>query len=71
MINLKEAIKITKITEKETFYMKKEGTGKHDGKFFTLKEIKNQYDMKNTIVTSIQPRFSFYGDYEGIEFEIK
>lgn len=69
MISLKEAIKLTKISDEEICYIRKENTGKYDAKIVTLQDIKNQYDMRNTMVISIRPRFSDF-DYSGIEFEV-
>lgn len=70
MINLKEALKITKIAEDEVIYIRKEGFSKYDVDIVTLKEVRNKYDMKNTMVTSIQPRFDSDGEYCGMELEI-
>lgn len=70
MITLKEAIKLTDIKDMELCYIRNKGSNKHDGKYLTIKEIRDKFDMKNTFVTKITPRFSFYGDYNGIEFEI-
>lgn len=70
MITLKEAIKLTDIQDDELYYIRNKGSDKHDGKYLTGKNIRDKFDMKNTFVTKITPRFSFYGDYNGIEFEI-
>lgn len=70
MITLKEAIKLAKISDREIFYLRKENANKYDAEIFTLKDLRDKYDMKNTMVVSIQPRF-LDGDYCGIEFEVK
>lgn len=70
MITLKEALKVTKISEDEILYIRKKETEKYQVEILTLKEIRNKYDMKNIIVTGIQPRF-LCGNYHGMEFEIK
>ena len=70
MITLKEAIKLTDIKDRELCYIRNKGSDKNGGKYLTIKEIRDKFDMKNTFVTKITPRFSFYGDYNGIEFEI-
>ena len=70
MITLKEAIKLTDIKDGELCYIRNKGSDKHDGKYLTGKNIRDKFDMKNTFVTKITPRFSFYGEYNGIEFEI-
>ena len=70
MISLKEAIKLTKLSDNEICYIRKEGTNKYDAQILTINEIRNKFDMQNTKVTGIQPRFSEF-DYNGIEFEIR
>ena len=70
MISLKEALKLIKMTENEVVYIKKEYTGKFDGNYYSLREIRNTFDIKNRKVTSIQPRFDSDGEYCGMEFEI-
>lgn len=70
MVNLKEAIKLTKISDREVCYIRKANASRYDAENLSLQEIINKYDMKNTMVVSIQPRF-LDGDYCGIEFEIK
>ena len=70
MITLKEAIKLTDINDRELCYIRNKGSDKNGGKYLTRKEIRDKFDMKNTFVTKITPRFTFYGEYNGIEFEI-
>ena len=69
MITLKEAMKLTDIQDNELCYLRNKGNDKYRGEYLTGKEIRNKFDMKNTFVTKIIPRFSFY-EYNGIEFEI-
>lgn len=70
MITLKEAIKLIDINDRELCYIRNKGSDKYGGKYLRIKEIRDKFDMKNTFVTKITPKFSFYGEYEGIEFEI-
>lgn len=67
MITLKEAIKLTKLSDDDICYIRKEGESKHDAKIMSVKEIRNKLDMKNTEVVGILPRFSEF-DYCGMEF---
>ena len=71
MITLKEALKLTTKSDSELVYIQKQGAAAHDGMIYTVKEIKNKFDMKHTYVTFIQPHFSCY-DYSGyMELTIK
>lgn len=70
MVTLKEAIKLTKLSDGDVCYLRKEGKTKYEAKVVSVKEIRNKLDMKNTEVVSILPRFSAF-DYRGMEFEIK
>lgn len=70
MITLKEAMKLTDIKDNELCYLRNKGDDRYSGEYLTSKKIRNKFDMKNTFVTKITPRFSFYGEYNGIEFEI-
>lgn len=70
MITLKEAMKLTDIQDDELCYIRNKGSDKHDGKYLTGRNVRDRLDMKNIFVTKITPRFSFQGDYNGIEFEV-
>ena len=70
MITLKEAMKLTDIQDNELCYLRNKGDDKYSSKILTGRNIRDKFDMKNTFVTKIIPRFSFYGEYNGIEFEI-
>ena len=70
MITLKEAMKLTDIKDNELCYLRNKGDDKYNSKILTGRNIRDELDMKNTFVTNIKPRFTFYGEYNGIEFEI-
>lgn len=70
MITLKEAIKLTRLSDDDICYIRKEGASKYDAKAMSVKEIRNKLDIKNTGVTGISPRFSEF-DYRGMEFSIE
>ena len=65
MINLKEALKVTKIKEEEVVWLK----DKYSEEPYTLAEIRKYFDMKNTEVSSIDVKF-FSSEYAGLEFEV-
>ena len=46
MITLKEALKLTTKSDSELVYIQKQGAGSHDWMIYTVKEIKNKFDMK-------------------------
>lgn len=70
MISLKEAIKLTELSRDDICYMRNEGDDRYDVQIMSVKKIIDKFDMKNTMVTRILPRFSYSG-YEGVEFTIR
>lgn len=70
MITLAKAIKLTRLQADDLCYLRKIGTSRFDAQCLSVREIREQYDMKATKVLHIAPRFEMYGpDYQGIEFE--
>ncbi len=73
MVHLYAALKITGILKENDEVLrlkneKEEGPGGFQ--ILTVCEVKNRYDLKNTIVTAIRPHFCC-GDYDGWLFIIK
>lgn len=69
MITLKEAMKLTNVSNDECCWLRRKDASWHDRRVYTGIEIKNRFDMIATKVISIRPVF-LSGDYEGFEFEI-
>lgn len=69
MVTLYEACKLIQLEDTECCYLRKNGASRYDCEILTGKDIKNKYDMQNTRVISIKPKFGEY-DYRGMELEI-
>lgn len=67
MITLKEAVNITKIEDDEILYIRYDGESRFDSQSYTGKKLRDTFDMKNTKVIHILPRF-MCGEYIGMEF---
>lgn len=70
MISLKEAVKLTQSNDDEIVYLKKSGTGKYDGKYFTGRQIREKLDMAHTMVCAIDVRLDSDGQYVCMQFEL-
>ena len=70
MITLIEAFHLCKIRDDEIVHLRRRGESRIWSAAYTGKEIRNKRDMKATKVLSITPHFCF-GEFEGMEFEIK
>ena len=71
MIPLKEAFKLCCIDDREIVGLRDSGSKNLISTCpLTGREVRNKYDMKNTFVTEIAPRF-LYDDYEGFLFVIR
>lgn len=69
MITLYKACKLIQLEDSEICYLRKKDASRYDCEILTGKDIKNKYDMRDTHVVSIKPRFFEY-DYCGMELEI-
>ena len=69
MITLKKAIKLLSLKDDDIIFMCKEH---HQplAKFYTIKEIRNKFDMKNTMVKKIYPNHFRYSNDLSWEFII-
>ena len=59
MITLKQAIKLLDLTDDDAVYLCKQRHQSFATRY-TIKEIRNKFDMKNTIVKKIYPNHFFY-----------
>jgi len=71
MITLIKAFKLTRIDNDEIVYLRPLGESKYGAFFITRKQVSKQYDMRKIKVHHIEPRFDFYGHFEGMEFEVQ
>ena len=69
MVTLKEAIALCDIRENEVVFLRKDGESYLTTIPMTLKEIRNKYDMKRTMVSKISPHFCCE-DFKGMELAI-
>lgn len=71
MVTLKEAFKLCGVDDREVVHFsdRREDAGIWSWPM-TGQEVRQKYDMKNTMVTDIRPYF-FCGEYEGFMFIIK
>lgn len=67
MISLKEAVKLTRIKDDELVYVKYAEESELSVKIYSLSELRNTFDMKNTAVIYISP-YLMCGEYVGMEF---
>lgn len=70
MISLKEAFKLCRVDDDEVIFLS--DSIEHSVSFsvpMTGKEVRNKYDMRNTVVTAIVPH-GYYG-FDGFAFIIK
>ena len=70
MITLKEAMIVCDVKTDEVVYIIQNVRPLPRTTPMTLREIRNKYDMKNTMVTRISPYFCC-NEFEGMAFEIK
>ena len=70
MITLKEAFKLCRIGDSEIVRLRDSSRDWISACPLTGQEVRNRYDMKNTFVTEIAPRFTG-GNYEGFLFMIR
>lgn len=71
MVTLAKAIKLADLQADDLCYLRKIGTSRYDAQCLSVRDIRENYDMKATKVLHITPRFELYGpDYQGIEFEV-
>ena len=70
MITLREAVNLCKIPDHEVVFLRPQGMQKYWGTPYTVKEIRNRFDMRKTMVVGIAPHFCWC-EYDGFEFEIK
>ena len=71
VITLKEAFKLCRIDDGEIVRLRDSGSRDLiSARPLTGREVRNRYDMKNTFVTEIAPRF-IGGNYEGFLFIIR
>lgn len=73
MVNLKQALQLTKPTERETLWFRQAGRTKRGLKWpvrpMTLKQVQEELDMKAITVHEIEPRF-ICEDYSGMEYAV-
>lgn len=68
MITLKEAFKLCRIEDREIVHFRDRMENEQTPGFLvTGKGVKEKYDMKNTLVTAILPRFCC-GEFGGFTF---
>ena len=71
MISLKEAFRLCRIDDREVVHLCDNPEGSAIWSWpITGKEIREKYDLRNTIVTEIRPYFCM-GEFEGVLFIIK
>ena len=70
MISLKEAVKITRMEDDDVCYLRDEKKDQYATEIISVRNIRNKYDMKNTYVTIIQPRYSC-GQFDDLEFILR
>lgn len=70
MITLKQAFSLCRIQDSDIVYLRLSGSTRYDGQWWTGKNVRSQFDMKNTEVKHINVRFAYEGDFEGFEFEL-
>ena len=70
MITLTQAFKLCHIRDDEIVYIRPENETRFYAQSYLGKEVRDKLDMKHTMVTGIDVRFSF-GEYLGLEFIIK
>ena len=69
MISLEEALNLTNpIDDEDSFYIRQTGTDKSEI-FNSIESVQQSFDVKNTKVIKIRPRF-YEHEYAGIEIEI-
>ena len=66
MITLKEAFKLTAVSDQEVVYLEEKG---QEQKIMTVRQVKEKYDLKATKVVKIYPKFSEF-DFKGMKFWI-
>lgn len=69
MVSLKEIIKLTKLSDNQSCYIRKKGVSKFEADLLTVEEIKQKFNIKNTKVLSIEPRSTGFGCCLDIEIE--
>lgn len=71
MITLIEAVKLCRISEDESVYLRERGSDRFDYTLFTPREMRNRLDMRAIKVHAILVRFEAFGsDFLGMEFEV-
>lgn len=70
MISLTQAFKLCHIRNDEIVYIVRPKDASNFPRIHTGRAVREKYDMKHTIVTGIDARFSF-GEFLGMEFTIK
>ena len=68
-ITLSQAMKLCKIRDDETVYLRKRGQNRAWADAYSGKQIRNKFDMKAVKVCGIDAKFS-WGEWCGMEFEI-
>lgn len=71
MITLTEAFKLCHIRDDEIVYLRPENGSRFSAQFYLGKQVRDKLDMKHTQVVGIDARFSYGGDFAGMEFTIK
>lgn len=71
MITLIAAVKLCRIPEDESVYLRKCGSDRFDYTLFTPREMRNRLDMRAIKVHAILVRFEAFGpDFMGVGFEV-
>lgn len=71
MISLIKAIRLCRIREDEFIYLKERGKDNFMCPCFSLREIRQKFDMRAIKVYAISPKFERFGDgFLGMEFKI-
>ena len=70
MISLKQALKLCCVDDIDMVYIRAAGGGRYDGQWWTGRNIRNNFDMKRTMVKRIDVCCAYEGDFEGFVFEI-
>lgn len=70
MVSLEQALELCCISDVDIVYIRYAGAGRHTGRWWTGRNIREHFDMKRTQVKRIDVCFAYEGDYEGFVFEI-
>lgn len=66
MVTLKEAFKLTAVSDQEAVYLEEKGQKE---KVMSVRQAKEKYDLKATKVVRIYPKFNNF-NYKGMKFWI-